>query len=162
METIVSEHLSRYGRGRCRERFLVVGPGKGLTLILKFPMSATRVTSLLENGLLSSIRSRYTTPKIRSRRISQTPKPGEAGELDGFSPEELIQPDFSRRNKWVVPKRTLFYVPGSSQKMIDKAWSLEVDNIVRPFRTPAQLELILRLSTLKILYTHQKRPRLAI
>lgn len=29
-----------------------------------------------------------------------------------------------------APKRALFYVPGSSQKMIDKAWTLEVDNIV--------------------------------
>ena len=28
------------------------------------------------------------------------------------------------------PKRALFYVPGSSQKMIDKAWTLDVDNIV--------------------------------
>jgi len=30
-----------------------------------------------------------------------------------------------------APKRALFYVPGSSQKMIDKAWTLQVDNIVR-------------------------------
>ena len=29
-----------------------------------------------------------------------------------------------------VPRRTLFYVPGSSQKMIDKAWTLQADNIV--------------------------------
>jgi hypothetical protein len=28
------------------------------------------------------------------------------------------------------PKRALLYVPGSSQKMIDKAWTLDVDNIV--------------------------------
>jgi hypothetical protein len=28
--------------------------------------------------------------------------------------------------------RTLFYVPGSSQKMIDKAWTLTPDNIVFP------------------------------
>lgn len=28
------------------------------------------------------------------------------------------------------PTRSLFYVPGSSQKMIDKAWTLTPDNIV--------------------------------
>jgi hypothetical protein len=28
------------------------------------------------------------------------------------------------------PNRSLFYVPGSSQKMIDKAWTLKPDNIV--------------------------------
>lgn len=45
-----------------------------------------------------------------------------------------------KRGKWKLndgirtfeskPKRALFYVPGSSQKMIDKAWTLNVDNIV--------------------------------
>jgi hypothetical protein len=29
------------------------------------------------------------------------------------------------------PNRSLLYVPGSSQKMIDKAWTLEPDNIVQ-------------------------------
>ena len=32
------------------------------------------------------------------------------------------------------PQRALFYVPGSSQKMIDKAWTLDVDNIVYALR----------------------------
>ena len=32
------------------------------------------------------------------------------------------------------PKRALLYVPGSSQKMIDKAWTLDVDNIVYALR----------------------------
>jgi len=35
------------------------------------------------------------------------------------------------RTPMPTPIRALFYVPGSSQKMIDKAWELRVDNIVR-------------------------------
>jgi hypothetical protein len=125
------------------------------------PMSRTRATSLLRSGLSSSIQLRLTTPKVRSRHISQNVRPWRAGEVYGLRTEELIQPDFYRI-RWVAPKRTLFYVPGSSQKMIDKAWSLEVDNIVSLPSTVIQLNLTSRPSTWKIRCTPRKRPKLAI
>ena len=125
------------------------------------PMSRTRAASLSRSGLSSSIQLRLATPKVHSRHVSQNLKPWRAGEVYGLRTEELIQPDFYRIS-WVAPKRTLFYVPGSSQKMIDKAWSLEVDNIVSPPSTDIQLNLTSRRWTWKIRCTPRKRPKLAI
>src|SRR5277367_864315 len=108
-------------------------------------MSRTRATSLLRSGLSSSIQLRLATPRFNSRHVSHNSKSRRQEEVFGLRTEELIQLDFHRIS-WVAPKRTLFYVPGSSQKMIDKAWSLEVDNIVR-LPSTVQLKLISRPST---------------
>jgi hypothetical protein len=62
--------------------------------------------------------SRFRTIVTRCQLRYQSNSPS-AGKLN-YSPSILP-------NK---PIRTLFYVPGSSQKMIDKAWTLQADNIV--------------------------------
>ena len=129
-----------------------------------FSMSKIGITSRLRNGVFFSLQPKNVTTEIHPRCFSheQKRKSSKAREVTEFSADQLVRPDFSLQNKWFAPKRTLFYVPGSSQKMIDKAWSLEVDNIVGPFWTLGQLKLIVRHWTSKILCTRQKRPGLAV
>jgi len=117
----------------CSTCLSVWGPALALIAgglpIFGFLMFRTRATSVLRRRLSSSIQLRLATSRLHSRLLLQKPNGWNPGDVDGQRTEELVQPDF-QQTKWVAPKRTLFYVPGSSQKMIDKAWSLEVDNIV--------------------------------
>jgi len=55
------------------------------------------------------------------------------------------------------PIRTLFYVPGSSLKMLDKAWTLQPDNIVTG---PNQVEKTYkRPSILRIQYLYLRKQK---
>jgi hypothetical protein len=76
-----------------------------------------------------------TTPRIyqnetdpRTRFVKQRSSGLTCGESIEQASGQRTNPQ--KAIKETKPVRTLFYVPGSSVKMIDKAWTLKPDNIV--------------------------------
>jgi hypothetical protein len=117
------------------------------------PMSRIRTTTIVKGRVSFPIRfSACETPRVKStyrQGVLKSPGFGEDPESSVIksTPIEPLQNHASQsglssrnhQNSKLLdgirpfegkPKRALFYVPGSSQKMIDKAWTLHVDNIV--------------------------------
>jgi len=94
-------------------------------------------------GRLSPGQLKPLLPYTQHRCISFTPKRFQeevdplADFQNGVLPERESKPRQQIRQRSKIafrrsekPIRTLFYVPGSSLKMLEKAWQLEPDNIV--------------------------------
>lgn len=119
-------------------------------------------------GRLSPSQLKPLLPYTQYRCISSTLKRFQeevdplADFQNGVLPERESQPRQQIRQRSKIafrrsekPVRTLFYVPGSSLKMLEKAWQLEPDNIVIKalVRKPSHT----RRSILKILSVLLKR-----